>query len=292
MGKTIFPFFFQLASRLSLRALHRFGSVLGWATYLLSGRYAERLHDNLQAALPELDEHVFRRVLRSNVAEMGKGLAELPWIWLRPLEQVVASVQTCRGWEMVEAARAEGRGIILLTPHLGCFEVAAFYVATHIPLTVMYRPPRMAWLEPMMRRGRGRGQIELARTDVSGVRAMFKALKRGQTIGLLPDQAPGNGEGAWIEFFGRPAYTMTLVERLATSSGAAVLMIHAERLPQGRGYALNFTRLETAADESITHAMNRTVEMLVRKCPEQYLWSYNRYKIPPGVQPPASTEGV
>lgn len=290
MGKTIFPLLFRWASRLSLSTLHRLGAVLGWATYLLSGRYAGRLHDNLEAALPELDELTFRRVLRNNVAEMGKSLAELPWVWLRPLDQVVASVRSCHGWEMVEAARAEGRGIIFLTPHLGCFEIAALYVAARIPLTVMYRPPRLAWLEPMMRKGRGRGQVELARTDVSGVRALFKALKRGQAIGLLPDQAPGNGEGEWVEFFGRPAYTMTLVERLTVSSGAVVLMIHAERLPQGQGYTLNFAQLETRDGESITHAMNRTVETLVRNCPEQYLWSYNRYKVPPGVQPPATTE--
>jgi KDO2-lipid IV(A) lauroyltransferase len=288
VGKTIFPLFFKLASKLSLRALHRFGTVLGWATYLLSGRYAERLHDNLQAALPDLDEHSFRRVLRGNVAEMGKSLAELPWVWLRPQQEVVAGVRDCQDWPLVEEAQAQGRGVIILTPHLGCFEIAAQYIAARIPLTVLYRPPRLAWLEPMMRRGRERGLVELARTDVSGVRTMLKALKRGRAIGLLPDQAPGNGEGEWVNFFGRPAYTMTLVERLAGSTGAVIVMTYALRLPHGAGYELRFIPLTPAPGESTTQAMNRAVEDAVRVCPEQYLWSYNRYKVPAGAEPPVA----
>lgn len=283
----LFLFIFRLASRLPLRWLHRLGTLAGWATYLLSGRYAERLHDNLRLALPGLSDTEFRQTLRSNVAEMGKSIAELPWIWLRPQEEVSACVHDCHGWDKVMAAHAQGKGIIVLTPHLGCFEIVGQYITLRLPMTTMYRPPRLAWIEPMMRLGRERGLLELVRTDVSGVRAMLKALKRGQAIGLLPDQAPGNGEGEWVEFFGRPAYTMTLVERLAQSTGAAIMMTHAVRLGDGKGYVLSFSPLEQTDGESITHAMNRAVETAVRSCPEQYLWSYNRYKVPPGAEPPA-----
>lgn len=286
----LFLFIFKLAARLPLRALHRLGILAGWATYLLSGRYAERLHDNLRAAFPELDEHAFRRVLRANVAEMGKSIAELPWIWLRPQEEVAASVHECHGWDQVMAAHAQGKGIIVLTPHLGCFEIVGQYITLRLPMTTMYRPPRLSWIEPMMRTGRERGLLELVRTDVSGVRAMLKALKRGQAIGLLPDQAPGNGEGEWVEFFGRPAYTMTLVERLAQATGSAIVMTHAVRLDKGRGYVIKFTLLDQAECESITHAMNRAVETVVRSCPEQYLWSYNRYKVPAGAEPPTAAK--
>lgn len=286
----LFLFIFRLAAWLPLRALHRLGILAGWATYLLSGRYAERLHDNLCAAFPELDEHAFRRVLRANVAEMGKSIAELPWIWLRPQEEVSASVRECLGWDQVMAAHAQGKGIIVLTPHLGCFEIVGQYITLRLPMTTMYRPPRLTWIEPMMRIGRERGLLELVRTDVSGVRAMLKALKRGQAIGLLPDQAPGNGEGEWVKFFGRPAYTMTLVERLAQVTGSAIVMSHAVRLNEGHGYVLKFSLLEQAEGESITHAMNRAVEMVVRSCPEQYLWSYNRYKVPAGAEPPTMTK--
>ena len=279
---------FDLLARLSLRTLHRLGVTLGWGTYLLSGKYAERLRENLGyewEGRPEVD---FRRVLGANVAEAGKGVMELPWVWRRPLSDVLASVQSCEGWEHVVAAQARGKGIVFLTPHIGCFEVIALYLGAHMPLTSMYRVPKLAWLDGVMRQGRERGQMKLARADIGGVRALYKALKRGEAIGLLPDQVPGNGEGEWIPFFGRPAYTMTLVSRLVESSEAAVLMCVAQRLPNGAGYALHFSPLTLHTDTSVTLQINQAVESLVRACPEQYLWSYNRYKIPAGVAPPAS----
>ena len=218
--------------------------------------------------------------------ETGKGVLELPWVWRRPLTKVTASVRECHGWEHVEAATARGKGFIFLTPHLGCFDISALYAAERIPITVLYRPPRLAWLEKVMRSGRERGQLHLARTDVGGVRALYKALKRGESIGLLPDQVPGNGEGEWADFFGRPAYTMTLVGRLVESCGAAVLMTYAERLPHGGGYVIHIAPLELTAGQSIPQQINVALENVVRACPGQYLWSYNRYKIPAGVTSP------
>jgi KDO2-lipid IV(A) lauroyltransferase len=119
------------------------------------------------------------------------------------------------------------------------------------------------------------------------VRAMLKALKRGEAIGLLPDQVPGIGEGEWVEFFDRPAYTMTLVGRIAEQTGAAVLLCCAERLPRGRGYRF-FAEpiLAPRPPESAVRALNRSLERLIRRHPEQYLWGYNRYKVPAGVLPP------
>jgi len=282
----LFLFLFRQSARLSLPVLHRIGTALGWAAYLLSGKYAERLRDNLLHALPQLSDHEFRRILRSNVAEMGKSLAELPWIWLRPLDQVLAGVQSCHGWDDLTAALARGKGVLIVTPHLGSFEMVGQYVTASLPMTTLYRPPRLTWLEPIMRQGRQRGLLQLARTDVSGVRAMLKALKRGEAVGLLPDQAPSNGEGIWVNFFGRPAYTMTLAERLAQATGATIIMAYAERLPDGAGYILRFFPLTTHESTSVTEQMSAAVEQLVRACPAQYLWSYNRYKTPAGVQPP------
>lgn len=277
---------FNLAALLPLGALHRLGILLGWATYWLSGNYARRLRENLSYGIGSYPEKDLRKVLNASVAETGKGVAELPWLWCRPLPEVTASVKTCHGWEHVEAARARGNGIIFLTPHLGCFEISATYVAVSIPITVLYRPPKLAWLEQVMRGGRERGQMRLARTDVGGVRLLYKALKRGEAIGLLPDQVPGKGEGEWADFFGRPAYTMTLVGRLAESSGAAVLMAYVERLPESAGYAIHFTPLEFVPGTPITKQINAALEEVVRVCPTQYLWSYNRYKVPAGIEPP------
>ena len=277
---------FNLTARLPLGVLHRFGTALGWATYFVSGTYARCMRENLGFVMEGRPEKDFCEVLNASIAEAGKGVAELPWLWRRPLVEVTASVKTCHGWEHVEAARARGKGIIFLTPHLGCFEISATYAAQWVPITVLYRPPKLAWLEPVMRSGRERGQLRLARTDVSGVRLLYKALKRGEAIGLLPDQVPGKGEGEWADFFGRLAYTMTLVGRMAESSGAAVIMAYAERLPKGTGYAIHLMPLEFVPDLPLTRQINAALEKVVRACPTQYLWSYNRYKVPAGAEPP------
>jgi KDO2-lipid IV(A) lauroyltransferase len=277
---------FNLAARLPLSVLHRLGFIVGWATYLFSGKYAKRLRKNLDYALEGCSASEFRKILHASIAESGKGLTEVPWVWKRPLEEVTRSVRECHGWEHVEAAQAKAKGIVFLTPHLGCFEVSGPYVAERMPMTVLYRPPRLAWLEDLIRSGRQRGQMHLARTDVGGVRLLYKALKRGETIGLLPDQVPSRGEGEWANFFGRPAYTMTLVGRLVESSGATILLASVERLPAGAGYVIRFTPMEIVPGLPFTAQMNAALESVVRACPAQYLWSYNRYKIPAGIEAP------
>ncbi len=277
---------FDLLARLPLSVLHRLGALLGWMIYLLSGRYAARLRENLRDAKLARSEDDLRELLHANIREMGKGVMELPWVWRRPLEQVVASVRQCHGWEHVEAARVQGKGVIMLTPHLGCFEVISLYVAARMPMTSMYRPPRWKSLDTLMHEGRARGQTKLAAADLGGVRQLLKALKRGENIGVLPDQVPGNGEGEWAPFFGRPAYTMTLIGRLRESSGAPVIMCRCERLPKGEGYVLHFSPMSFDADTSISTQVNAELEEVIRTCPGQYLWGYNRYKVPRGALPP------
>jgi KDO2-lipid IV(A) lauroyltransferase len=160
---------------------------------------------------------------------------------------------------------------------LGCFEIAALYGARRFPLTVLYRPPKFRRLESLFAAGRARWQLRLAPADFKGVRMLYRALGRGEAIGLLPDQAPTLGGGAWAMFFDRPAYTMTLPKRLQSATGAAVITAFAERLPDGRGFRLLLESLPTnGLDET---ELNRSVEDLLRRHPEQYLlWSYNRYK--------------
>jgi KDO2-lipid IV(A) lauroyltransferase len=277
---------FDVLARLPLSVLHRLGTLLGWLIYLFSRRYAARLRENLHNAGLARSASESRKLLHANIREMGKGVLELPWVWRRPLEQVVAGIRQCHGWEYVEAARAQGKGAIMLTPHIGCFEVIGLYIASRLPMTSMYRPPRWEFLNTLMLEGRARGQMKLAPTDLGGVRQLLKALKRDEIIGVLPDQVPGNGEGEWAPFFGRPAYTMTLIGRLMESSGAAVVMCHSERLPRGEGYALHFAPLTIDTTTSIPSQINAALETVIRKHPEQYLWSYNRYKVPRGAMPP------
>jgi KDO2-lipid IV(A) lauroyltransferase len=257
--------------------------MLGWMVYALAPRYRARLKENLFASGVCADRMVCRRVLREAIAEAGKGVTELPKVWFGSEPQSAGLVR-CDCWSVVEDARARGRGIIFLTPHLGCFEVSALYAAQRMAITVLYRPPKLRWLEPLMLAGRQRGHAQLAPANRGGVRMLYRALQRGESVGLLPDQAPGYGEGAWADFFGRPAYTMTLVRRLQQATGAAVIMAFAERLPRGCGYQLH---LQPIPRENLDErALNRAIEALIRRRPAQYLWSYNRYKVPAGVEKP------
>jgi KDO2-lipid IV(A) lauroyltransferase len=277
---------FDVLARLPLAVLHRIGTLLGWVVYLSSGRYAGRLRENLQSAGLADSQDGYRKLVRANVGEAGKGIMELPWVWRRPLEKVLTGVKQCHGWEHMEAAIAQGKGVIALTPHLGCFEIISLFIAARMPITTMYRPPRWAFLDKLMYEGRARGQTKLAPTDLGGVRQLIKTLKHGGIIGVLPDQVPGNGEGEWVPFFGRPAYTMTLIGKLIKSSGAAVVMCSSERLPHGKGYVLHFTPLTIDPAISVPLQINAALETTIRTCPAQYLWSYNRYKVPRGALPP------
>lgn len=290
MSSFLFKIIFRMLASLPLSLLHGLGALLGRITFATSRQYSARTRENLRQSHLAADESRFASLLKQTVAEAGKSIVEVPWVWGRPLEQVCATVRSCDGWEQVEAARAAGKGIIFLTPHWGCFEVISLYIGQTMPITCLYRSPKQDWLETVMRTGRERGQAHLATADVSGVRLLFKALKRGEAIGLLPDQVPSQGEGEWADFFGRSAYTMTLSGRLAQSSGAAVLLAYAERLPRGAGYKLRFEPLPLDFSRPVPRQINTALERVIAISPAQYLWSYNRYKIPVGVLPPASGE--
>lgn len=286
MSAFLFNTFFRLLALLPLGVLHGFGALLGRLIYVVSAQYAARTRENLRQAGLAADETQYRDMLSAAIAESGKGITELAWVWGRPYDEVLGRVRECIGLEHIIAAQERGKGIIFLTPHLGCFEISALYAAQRMPITVLYRPPKLRWLEDVMRSGRERGQAHLAKADVGGVRLLYKALKRGEAIGLLPDQVPSRGEGEWADFFSRPAYTMTLVGRLAKSSNATVLIAYSERLPRGQGYVIHVAPLPLDYSASVPQQINTALEHVIRACPAQYLWSYNRYKIPRGASAP------
>jgi KDO2-lipid IV(A) lauroyltransferase len=277
--------FFRQFARLPLSWLHALGIITGWLVYWSSPTYAARMRENIARSGLCASPADCRQLLHEAIAEAGKSVLELLAIWLRPYEAVLQLVRTCHGYEAIGELAAQKRGVIFLTPHLGCFEISSLYVAAEHPLTILYRPPKLGWLEPAMAGGRQRGKIELATTDLKGVKTLLKALKRGGMTGILPDQVPGKGEGVWADFFGRPAYTMTLLQRMQQSTGAAIILVFAERLPGGQGYELWFEPLQQDLPEDAKAAartINAAVEDLIRRNPAQYLWSYNRYKAPKG----------
>lgn len=275
-------FIFRLLSYLPLSILHAIGALAGRLVYALSERERRLTRENL--AIANLGGQVDPRDV---LAEAGRTALELPWIWLRTQRELLAKVVKVSGWEHVEHALEVGRGIVFFTPHLGCFEITAQYYASRHPITVLYRRPKQKWLAGLVEHGRGRN-LRLAPADVSGVRTLMRALRAREAIGMLPDQVPGNGEGIWVPFFGKPAYTMTLAARLA-GSGATVLLAFAERLGNGEGYHLRFLPFpETLGNDVASNAaaINRAIESLVRDCPQQYAWNYNRYKVPAGAPAP------
>lgn len=274
----------RMLARLPLPLIHGLGIVIGWA-YFGTGRLARRTRINVAASRIAGNEAELQSIVRRSMAESGKGLLETFAIWLRPQEKILKWMRACHGWEYVEEAWRDKRGIIFLTPHLGCFEITAQHYASYRPISVLYRPPRQTWLEPLIQAGRARGRIRLAPTTLKGVRELLKALKQGEAVGILPDQNPGKNEGEWADFFGRPAYTMTLVSRLAETTGARVLLAFGERLPWGHGYVLHIEPFDAAPTPA---AINKAIERLVRRKPEQYLWSYPRHRKPKGVASPPS----
>ena len=282
---------FRLVAALPLRTVHAIGGVLGHVVYWLSPTYRRRLDENLVRA-----GYADAETRREAIAGAGRQGLETAWIWKRPRADLVARA-TVADKEFLDSALADGRPVMFLPPHLGCFEVTAqFYAAVRPeaktrPMTVLYRIPRKSILRSVVETGRAADGLRLAPAEMRGVRMLMKAMKNREVVGILPDQVPSRGEGEWAPFFGRWAYTMTLPARLARQFDAIVLFVYGERLPRGEGYRIHLRRLEEPLTGDPAHdaaAMNRGLEALIRQCPTQYLWGYNRYKVPAGAEPPTS----
>ena len=275
-------------SRRPLRFLHAFGAALGWLTWALSPTYRRRFAANARRA------GVDAQRVRPAIAEAGRMVGELPFLWLRPHEHKLSTLVRWEGAELVEQALARQRGLLFLTPHLGAFEVCAQAYAERFgarsELTVLYRPARKAWLREVEERARQRPGLVTAPASLAGVRQMVRVLRAGGTVGLLPDQVPPKGMGVWAPFFGERAYTMTLAARLVQMSGASWLLVACERLPRGQGYVMRVVAPPEAlpppgADDAAHQTecatvINRAMEHLILQHPGQYLWGYHRYKSP------------
>jgi len=262
---------------LPLRLARALGAAVGIAAFLGSARYRRKLVANLGQAGLDGQGRRWRAA-----AQAGQTLAELPYIWTRPAAKLAARVRT-EGFELIGQAQRRGLGILFLTPHLGAFDLAARYFAADAPITVMFRAPRMRLLEPVLRASRNIGQMRAVPASLAGVRSMIRALRAGEAVGLLPDQVPTAGQGVWADFFGRAAFTMTLPERLAGAAPVQVLLAAAERV--GGGWRLRIEVLEAPPEPA---TLNAAMEALIRRCPDQYLWGYSRYRAPPATSSAAS----
>jgi Kdo2-lipid IVA lauroyltransferase/acyltransferase len=282
------PLLLGWMARWPLWLLHDVGAALGWGAWLASPSYRRRLHQN--AALAGVSAADRRRA----VAEAGRMVTELPRLWLRPHDRPMPDPVIWGDASPIELALAQRSGLVLLAPHMGSFEVAAQAYAerfgTQQPMTALYRPARKAWLRELEETARDRPGLTMAPASLAGVRQMLRALRRGETVGLLPDQVPPEGMGVWAPFFGQPAYTMTLASRLVRQTGAALVLMWVERLGRGRGWHVHVLSMpqplapasgQAEADDLADAArINQAMEALIRERPSQYLWGYHRYKTP------------
>jgi Kdo2-lipid IVA lauroyltransferase/acyltransferase len=267
-------FIFKPLALLPLPTLHFLGNALGHILFYSANKAKSRTIENItQSGL--FPNHTMQAVRQSFIA-MGKAILETPYIWNCNSQQVGNLMQQVHGWESIESGLRANKGIIFLTPHMGCFEITSLYYARNHPITVLYRPPKKKWLMPFINTGRTRNNITLAEANASGVRKLLQALKKGEAIGILPDQIPASGEGEWADFFGKPAYTMTLASKLAEKTGATVIMAFGERLDNGEGYMLHLTKVDSIATPCL---LNQAIERQIKQAPNQYYWNYHRYKI-------------
>lgn len=264
-----------------LATLWRLARLVGPLVYRFSRREREVTASNLAAVYPDQGADERRRLARQSLTHSAATMLEIGFAWQGAPERVEASILAVHGRELLDEARAEGRGVIVLAPHFGNWEVLNFWLSSHFPFTAMYEPPKIAELDAVTRAGRERMGASLVPTNPRGVAALLKALKRGEAIGILPDQEPDWGSGVFAPFFGRLAYTATLLPKLVARTQARVVTGVARRLP-GRGFEIHFLPADErvyATDEAESATgVNACVEAAIALDPAQYQWEYKRYR--------------
>jgi len=270
---------------LPLCIVQMIGAGLGILAYLGSASYRQLFRSQYLAVLKA---HQLPSRLWTAVMASGQLFSDSLWIWRNP-KQALKLVEI-QNWDLVEAAINEGHGLVMLTPHLGGFEIIPRVLAQHFPATILYRPSRQDWLNSIVEEGRAYPNMHFVPTNLNGVRQMTRALSKGEAIGILPDQVPSGGDGVWVPFFGRPAYTTPLPARLANRNKTPVVMFTAKRKNLGQGWLMQATRLAPFSEDATLAAteMNQAIERAILKAPEQFIWAYNRYKHPAGAELPPS----
>ncbi len=258
---------------------------MGLLAYVGSKQYRSLFRPQYESVV---STHKLPFKLWEAIRASGMLFSDSLWIWRNP--QKALKLVEVQNWDIVEAAIGEGHGLVMLTPHLGGFEIIPRVLAQHFPATILYRPSRQEWLNEVVEEGRAYPNMHFVPTNLNGVRQMTRALTRGEAIGILPDQVPSGGEGVWVPFFGRPAYTTPLPARLANRNNTPVVMFTAKRKVIGEGWLMQATRLPPLSEDANVAAaeLNVAIEKAVLIAPEQFIWSYNRYKHPAGAELPPS----
>jgi len=275
--------FIRLIALLPLRVAQGVGKLIGLCLYWLPTRLRRNTRINIDLCWPKLNPVEKANLAKQSLMHTGISILETGAMLCWSKQRLLSLIHSIEGEEQLEQAVKQDRGVILLTPHLGCWEIAGLYIGSQYPATFLYKPPKMKALAHWLTAARQRTGATLVATDELGARQLFKSLKqKREIIGLLPDQEPPAGNGIFSPFFGIEANTMTLAVKLARKTGAPIIFGFAERLPQGQGYKLFAIDADDKAyNDDINIAvtsMNRTVEQCIRMAPEQYQWSYKRFR--------------
>ncbi|MCO6504090.1 MAG: lysophospholipid acyltransferase family protein [Snodgrassella sp.] len=274
---------FSLLALIPLPLLQGMGSFLGRLGFYMASNERRRTTENIHSSKLTTNDQDTQKLVKAVFAETMKSGLELTVAWTRSSQHIVSLFKEVHGWEHIEAAIKRNEGLLLITPHLGNYDLAGRYLSEKLPfpLTAMYRPPKINWLERVMNNGRVRDNGYTAPANMQGVKQVVRALKNKEATVVLPDQVPSEGEGVWATFFDRPAYTMTLASRLAIMPEVTALFFCGERLPHGRGFALHIAPMQgnlTGNREQDAQIINNNIEQWVARFPSQYLFGYNRYK--------------
>ncbi len=278
---------FGLLGRTPLPLLRASARLMGQCFWLSDSRLAQVTRRNINACFPELPAAQRRALARESLVQTACTMLEIPAVWQWPYAKVRARMQV-QGLEHFQTAQAEGKGVIVLAPHHGNWEVLGLYLAELGEVTSLYQPPKQAEVEAIVRSAREKTGAKLVPTNRAGVAALLKALKAGGISGILPDQVPlDEASGVYAPFFGHPALTMKLIHSLLKSTGARAVTGFARRTPAG--WTITFLPADPAIYsgevEQATAALNHSVEQAVRLCPEQYQWEYKRFREQPEGQP-------
>lgn len=280
--------FMALVSILPIAWARALGGCLGTLFAWLPGRQRAVTQLNLKLCFPDMPDAERHRLVRRSLQETGKILVECASVWRLPVAKLERLEEAVVGEDLLHRALARGKGVMLLAPHLGNWEFLNHYLMRQAPFVCLYRPPRVAELDAVLRGARERTGATLAPATPAGFRPVLRALHAGRLVMVLPDQEPLGSHGVHAPFFGIPALTMTLVARLLRRTGCEVLYVVAERRPAGR-FRIRFLDAPAGLgdDDEVRAAtqLNRGIEACVELCPEQYLWSYKRFSTAPPGEP-------
>ena len=262
------------------------GTLLAW----LPTQALKVSKTNLALCYPALSAEEQTRLARKSLLESVKNTFEIALFWRQPAEGL-KRVVAVDGDTPLRQTVQDGRPIMILAPHLGCWEVLNFWLATEFGLHAMFAPSGLPEVDNLVRSGREHFGSTMYPTTARGVAGLVRAMKKGALTAILPDQVPDRRSGRHVPFYGQPAYTGTLACKLIRQTQAVTFMAWARRLPGTQGYEI---RVRPAADsvadddlDTALTAMNHSIENLIDESPSQYLWSYKRFRRPPpGVDTP------